>query len=140
MSVIARYQGNSRVSSLPDSLAVNANGGGARLRMGSRVPVAMTVGPQSAPTTYNYESVGTNIDCTARTADDGRFELMITIEDSSVYPQEVTPQVGGRPSFRSFSSTNTLLLRDGQTRQFTAATDRVNGEVVKVDVTLEIVK
>ena len=33
-----------------------------------------------------------------------------------------------------------LVLRDGQTRQFTAAADRITGEVVKVDVTLKVVK
>jgi hypothetical protein len=44
------------------------------------------------------------------------------------------------PVFRSFRSTNTLVLRDGQTRQFTAATDRVSGEVVRIDVTLNVVK
>ena len=34
----------------------------------------------------------------------------------------------------------TLVLRDGQTRQFSAATDRVNGEVVRIEVTLRVVK
>jgi hypothetical protein len=38
------------------------------------------------------------------------------------------------------TAANNLVLRDGQTRQFTAATDRVTGEVVKVDVTLRVVK
>ena len=32
------------------------------------------------------------------------------------------------------------VLRDGQTRQFTAAADRITGEVVKVDVTLKVAK
>lgn len=41
---------------------------------------------------------------------------------------------------RSFRSASTLVLRDGQTRQFTAATDRVNGEVVRIEVTLRVVK
>ena len=41
---------------------------------------------------------------------------------------------------RNFEAENTLVLRDGQTRQFTAAADRVTGEVVKVDVTLKVAK
>lgn len=62
------------------------------------------------------------------------------IEESSVYTDATaapeTPRVNDLPVFRSFCSSNTLMLRDGQTSQFTAATDRVSGEVVKVDVTL----
>jgi hypothetical protein len=44
------------------------------------------------------------------------------------------------PVFRKFSSTNMLVMRDGQTREFTAATDRVSGEVVRIAVTLRVVK
>jgi hypothetical protein len=41
---------------------------------------------------------------------------------------------------RNFKSRNRLLLRDGQTRQYTAATDRVNGETIRIEVTLRVVK
>ena len=34
---------------------------------------------------YNYRSIGTNIVCGATTADEGRFDLNISIDDSSVY-------------------------------------------------------
>jgi hypothetical protein len=33
-----------------------------------------------------------------------------------------------------------MMLRDAQTSQFTSATDKVNGETVKIDVTLTVVK
>jgi hypothetical protein len=33
-----------------------------------------------------------------------------------------------------------LVMKDGQTREFTAATDRVSGEVVRISVTLRVVK
>jgi hypothetical protein len=39
-------------------------------------------------------------------------------------------------SYRSIGTN----LRDGETTQFTAATDRINGEVVRVEVTLNVVK
>jgi hypothetical protein len=32
------------------------------------------------------------------------------------------------------------MLKDGQTAQFTTATDKVSGDVIKVDVTLTVVK
>lgn len=144
--VINRFQGEKRISSVPFSLAVNANDRSASsIRMGSRVPVVGT--PQgAAPNTavqVNYENVGTNIDCFARTADDGRFQVNLMIEDSSVYQNvegSVAPTAAGRPVIRQFRSQNTMVLRDGQTRQFSAATDRVNGEVVRIEVTLRVVK
>jgi hypothetical protein len=143
--VVNRYQGDKRVSSLPYSLAVNANDRTVSgLRMGARVPVqrGATAPPNLPP--VEYQSIGTNIDCFARTMDDGRFQVNIVIEDSSIYenvPGAVQPSTDDKaPVFRSFKSTNTLVLRDGQTRQFTAATDRVNGEVVRIEVTLRVVK
>lgn len=150
--VIARYQGEKKISSLPYALAVNANQAEmSRLRMGANVPVPTLAAPKSNPTgvsgampgPVSYRDIGTNIDCSARTLDEGRFELLISVEDTSVYTNvqdSTTPTVGDMPVFRSFKSTNTLVLRDGQTRQFTAATDRVSGEIVRIDVTLRIAK
>lgn len=144
--VVNRYQGDKRISSLPYALAVNANDRSvSSIRMGARVPMAgpLQGSAPNSPVMVNYENVGTNIDCFARTTDDGRFQVNLTIEDSSVYQSAegaAAPTLAGRPVMRTFRSANTLMLRDGQTRQFTAATDRVNGEVVRIDVTLRVVK
>ncbi len=54
--------------------------------------------------------------------------------------QKTTPNITGLPVVRSFQTTNRLILKDGQTSQFTAATDRVSGEVVRIDITLKVVK
>jgi len=149
--VISRYQAEKKVSSLPYTLSVNANErGSTSLRMGAQVPIATAmmplvdaVGKSSVPQTLQYKDVGTNIDCSASTTDDGRFRLAITIEDSSIIPDEAKPEPGlvkGSPSFRSFRTTEALLLRDGQALQFTSATDKISGDVVKVDVTLTVMK
>ena len=143
--VVNRYQGDKRVSSLPYTMAVNANDRTmSSLRMGARVPVPRGVVSGRPGLPVDYQSIGTNIDCFARTMDDGRFQVNLVIEDSSIYenvPGAVKPSADDdSPVFRSFKSTNTLVLRDGQTRQFTAATDRVNGEVVRIEVTLRVVK
>lgn len=55
-------------------------------------------------------------------------------------PQGEPPTLKDIPTFRTFTSSQTLILKDGQTTQFTTATDRVSGEVTKVDVTLTVVK
>lgn len=149
--VISRYQGEKKVSSLPYSLSVNANDrGSSSLRMGAQVPIATSmmplidsVGKSTVPQSFQYKDVGTNIDCSASTTDDGRFRLAITIEENSLITDEPKAQPGVakvNPSFRSFRTTETLLLKDGQTLQFTSATDKISGDVVKVDVTLTVVK
>jgi hypothetical protein len=33
-----------------------------------------------------------------------------------------------------------MILKDGQTGQFTSATDKLTGETVKIDVTLTVVR
>ena len=140
-------------ASMPYVMAVNANklgqAGPALLRMGARVPVPTTAAPTGnttgaiyAPGPVDYQDIGTNIDCTAKVVEGG-FELMISVSDTSVYTNikdSATPTVGDMPVFRSFKSTNTLVMKDGQMREFTAATDRVSGEVVRIGVTLRVVK
>ena len=147
--VVSRYQGDKRVSSLPYALAVNANDRAtSSIRMGAQVPFpAFPKDPggakPSGPGMVNYRTIGTNIDCFARTMEDGRFQVNVTVEDSWIYENptsSVTPSAAGEPVIRSFRSANTLVMRDGQTRQFTTATDRVNGEVVRIEVTVRVVK
>jgi hypothetical protein len=100
--------------------------------------IAVGVGP------LQYKDVGTRIDCGAMATDDGRFQVNLTIEDSSVYLDGQAVQAAARssepPIFRSFRSSNELTLRDGQSLQFTAAADRISGEVITVDVRLNVVK
>jgi hypothetical protein len=162
--VISRYQGDKKISSLPYSLSITGGGGNgpenmvtgpsfigrANLRMGAKVPVAATSYTPIAAggagvnplVSYQYQDVGTNIDCQVWSVDDGRFRVEITIEDSSVYPddKDIPGTVKGNPSFRSFRGSDSMLLRDGATAQFTTATDKVSGETVRVDVTLTVVK
>jgi len=97
-------------------------------------------GPMPGP--VNYQDIGTNIDCNAKVVNEG-FELRISVSDTSVYANiqdNATPTVGNMPVFRSYQSTNTLVLKDGQSREFTAATDRVSGEVIRIGVTMRVVK
>jgi hypothetical protein len=51
--------------------------------------------------------------------DEGRFQLNLTVDDSSVYADEQAPPPGGtrgNPSFRSFRASNSMVLRDGPDR------------------------
>ena len=141
--VIARYQGEKKISSMPYNLSV-ITGRAANLRMGTKIPVTilmMSNVPKDAPTggPVQYQDVGTNIDCVATALDDGRFSLNLTIDDSSVYPDDQGAS-HPNPSFRSFRASNGMVLKNGETGIFTTATDKVTGETVRVDVTLTVVK
>jgi hypothetical protein len=120
--------------------------------MGAEVAIPNSTFAPSDPSkpqpivSFNYRSIGTSIVAGATTtAEEGRFELNISVDDSSVYLKENSvagspAAVSNMPAFRDFKSRNTLLLRDGQTRQYTAATDRVSGETIRIDVTVKVVK
>ena len=99
------------------------------------------VGPDGV---RRYEQVGTQIDCIARNLGEGRYEVNISIEESSVDGGEEASAdasaVPDWPVFRSFNSNNTLVLRDGQSRQYVAAADRLSGETIRVDVTLTVLE
>jgi hypothetical protein len=145
--VISRYQGEKKISSQPYTLSVSANGTRATLKMGTQVPVP--VGPavqtpdgKPLPQSFNYRSVGATIECSARSLDDGRYRLDLTIDDSSVVADDpgLQPFTKGVPQFRSFQIVGATVLRDGQSAQLTTAAEKVTGEIAKVDVTLNVVK
>jgi hypothetical protein len=153
--VLTRVQGTKEISRLPYTLVINANDGGqsrATLRMGSQVPVKSTTfapvadgkGPTQPLSSYSYRDIGTSIDCGPVTLTDGRYRFNLAIEDTSVYADTPAPAERSSfvdaPAFRSFRNSTYLALRDGESTQFAAATDRINGEVVRVEVTLNVVK
>jgi Flp pilus assembly secretin CpaC len=140
--VISRYEGDKKISSLPFSLWVST-GGGTNIRMGSEVPIPTSLDGKSGVT---YRSVGTFIDCKAWEIPGAKFNVDVQVQDSSLYTpgREQNSQIGqtvsGFPVIRSFSASNHLTLRDGQNAEFVMATDKVSGEVLKVNVTLTTVK
>ena len=141
--LMTRYQGDKKISSMPYTMSA-LTGNPATLRMGTKVPVTMmmmTNVPKDAPAggPVQYQDVGTNIDCTAIPLEDGRISLRLTIEDSSIYPDDQNSS-RPNPTFRSFRASNGMVLKNGETGTFTTATDKVTGETVKVDVTLTVVK
>jgi len=116
--------------------------------MGNKVPVFTPPAPQRGGTveqpTVTYQDTGTSIDCAAYPTDEaGRYRLQVTIDESSVYADDDNAKfaaTNGRPTFRSFRTTDSLMLKDGQTMQMSNTPDRTTGETVRVDVTLAVVK
>jgi len=150
--VFAEYDGEKKISSLPYTVLVNANDKGpqAAVRMGLRVPVETGVSTEGTSKQYQYQDIGTNLDGRADSTEDGRFNLRLNVEKSSLYTPAATDKPGtiaGNPMiipghfiFQTFRSQVNLLLRDGQTMQATVASDPVTGHVLKLEVTLNVIK
>jgi len=151
---VARYLGEKRLSSTPYTLSVLPSDRSS-LRMGGEVPVpSTTITPASKEgekadvvRSYGYRGIGTNIDvmCTRveGTPAARQYRITLTIDENSIYADDVAPALSkttGAPAFRSFKSTNTFSLRDGQSVEYTAATDRLSGEAYRVTVKMTIIK
>lgn len=143
--VVSRMDGTKKVASLPYTLYVTANDQQLRntsLRVGSQVPIANTrvAGKDDPPPpAYSYRDIGMQIDSGATTVADGRYHVRIVLNDSSVHG-DMKEARANLPVFRSFSASFALILRDGQTATYTSATDPLTGEMLKVDVTLTVLK
>jgi hypothetical protein len=146
--VISRFNGDKKVGNLPFTLMVIPNGDSTSLQMSGSVATHMSTTvdkDQKSVTSWVYQSVGTRISAQAgRGANDaGQFSVNLTVDDNQLAndPSDAGNNSSGRPArMQSFTSSSRLLLRDGQTTQFVAATDKTTGEVAKVDVTMNVIK
>ena len=146
--LMTRYDGDKKVASLPYTVSVNAAEAGADPRsvipkmmmMGVQVPLQTTV--QNAPT-VTFKDVGSAIRCSAIAMGGGRYRVRLDVEQSFVadpQPRRSAESVITGPILRTFRDSVDIVLRDGQTTQTSSAADPVTGEVLKVDVTLTVVK
>lgn len=155
--VFNEYDGGKRVSSLPYQMACNAapHMDKSSLRLGLRVPIATgSFGGGDKSNMQNvqwqYQDVGTDIDCWAAAAPEGEFLIGLGLKRNVVYPpnQSSKPtewQPGSplpdRPIEGGFeANVKNLLLRDGETVQAATATDPVSGRVWKIEVSLKVGK
>lgn len=101
-----------------------------------------SAGVTTSRPTYRY--VGTSIDCSAISEDDGRFRLFITIDDSSIFTADPNSpgvfRTGEPAAFRSLTTSSRVTVKDGQAVPLTTATDRLSGDLVKVEVTATVIK
>lgn len=146
--VLAEYEGEKKISSLPYTLLLNADtprGGKASIRMGLRVPI--TVSASESAKQFQYLDVGTNLDGWAGKMEDGGFDLHLAVERSSVYSSAgaKSPGAGGtelsaQPVVQQFKTEFDVLVHEGQTLQSTLATEPVSGRITKVEVTVNKLK
>lgn len=152
--LLTEYNGTQKVSSLPYTLYTvsndpKSNRHNAHLRLGVKVPIA-TAEQSGTATQFTYQDVGTNIDCTVNRMSENQFSLDLMVERSSVsmpgsHGEESDWKPGDmslapQPIVRSFRDNVMLIMKDGATMEGTSAVDPVTGHVLKIDVTLNVLK
>ena len=144
---VSRFDCDKKVMSLPSTILVNASQERAwtKMRMGFEVPVRVGTTEKDGKTpvvSHQYRNVGVNIDCRATTTEDGRYALEGNVEQSSLYepPSRAGAGLPDLPLFRTFTSAINATLRDGQSMTTATATDPVNGETVRIEVSLTAVR
>jgi hypothetical protein len=148
--VFTEHDGDKKIASLPYSFVSTArdiynygNSAATSIRSGVRIPVE-TDGKDQKTT---YLDVGSNIDCRIIAEDDGRFVLNLVFDHSAIYPGgtsgeeklEVT-RPNGQPLIRSFRTNESFLLKDGQTSESVVSTDPLTGHILRLSVTINVVK
>ena len=139
---ISRWEGEKKVGNSPYVLMVvpswgeraskNVDGDRTSLQMGSEYPL-----PLGADGKVNYKPLGTNITAAAHPVEAGKYNVYVSVQDTQV--DRPKPNMG-LPSFQNFRADNRLVMGDGQTIQYSVATDAITGQIVKLDVTLNVVK
>ena len=152
--VFTEYEGEKKIKSLPYTFYINAPYGSelrgptmTRLRVGSRVPV------YTGKDQFSYFDVGTNIDARAVHMPESIFLVGLSLERSWVEGDVAVPVMKSEssqpeaaaghfrePVVRQFRSDLEMKLRDGQVMESTMATDPLSGKVLKVEVSLSVVK
>lgn len=143
--VLTEYAGEKKINSLPYTLYVGVSTMPASLRMGVKVPIA--TGPLNGPSTqYQYQNVGTDVDVRAAKIDETTYRLNCSVQRSSVFSpnQSALPDeprnMATLPVLSNFSTNFEIRLRDGETGEGLSATDPFNGHVLKISVTLHVIK
>lgn len=155
--VVTELDGAKKLSSLPYTFYVNSDDVGrfatSQIRVGLRVPVATGTfangnGGQAVNTQFQYMDIGTNIDCSAVSTNDGRFKLSLSVERSYMTTADGNKGLSSdgvmvsnvNPITQRFTSSYDLLVRDGQNVEATSTTDPITGRVLQISVTANAVK
>jgi hypothetical protein len=155
--VLSEYDGTKKIANLPYTMPLivtgKPSGAYSTLRIGVKVPVT-TGDSKTGDTQYQYIDLGTSIDARVAHADDGKYQVDLKVDRSSLYVTargqdgkvaekewsggEAPPTT--EPIVRQSRGDVGMILREGQSTEGTVATDPLTGHVFKVEVTLNVVK
>ena len=150
--IFTEFDGDKKTKSMPYTSLITADPGRgleyAKIRIGNRVP--LYTGKEGG---LQYIDVGTNLDCRADRVEDGKFGVKLSLERSWVQGEVLVP-LNQSPDFQPGTSPGQfkepvigqyktdvyLVMRDGQTVESTLATDPLSGKLLKIELTLTVVK
>lgn len=164
--VISEFDGTKKIANLPYTLytvteGAAGPGSGPRqsMRYQLRVPVvtntfqpafvAPSKGTPLVNTQFQWHDVGTDIDYGAYTTAGDSYELFFTLDRSWASLPSPTGErtalengsiTTGQPILPHFRNSFVVVLKNGQTVEGASATDPVSGHVLKVEVTLTVLK
>jgi hypothetical protein len=140
--LLTEFDGPNKVKSLPYTSYLTVSSDHAyeyaKIRLGTKVPAY--TGKDSG---MQYIDVGTNIDCRARRTEGGAYRLSLAVERSWVDGSSDVSGTAGQlpePIIRQFKNEMEVILRDGQTSEPTVATDSMTGKVMKIEVSLSVLR
>jgi hypothetical protein len=146
--VFTEHDGDKKIASMPYSfISIAGDQYGSwestSIRSGVRVPVEIDSKDQKT----TYLDVGSNIDCRIVAEENGRFTLHLVFDRSAIYPGGASAdeklevsRPNGQPLIRSFRISELMILKDGQTSESVLSTDPLTGHILRISVTLNVLK
>ncbi len=136
--VETRQRGDKTTNVEPCVLLLHTGDKGANVFVGAQV--ALRTSDKGAPT-VTFKNAGVSAEVTARSLADGRYRLEATFEESSVLAGssgDTEAANGGNPVLLVVRGESVVVLREGEMVPFASAVDPATGEVVRVDVAVEV--
>ena len=147
--VLTEFDGDKKVKSLPYAFVVDSDRNAyqfTKMRVGSKVPIYAGAGKDT-----QYIDVGTNIDCRVTRGEASTFRVELVVERSWVDSYVTLPGAktagedksvapGPQPIIQQFKTEMEASLVDGQSAEVTQATDPVSGKMLKIEVSLSVLK
>ena len=153
--VLEEYDGAKKIASMPYTMSLTLSHPDRRdslgsLKAGVRFPV--TVSTDRNTTQQQYIDIGTSINCWVWLWSGDRYLLSGDVEESLLAPRnaaseskekdanlaDANPSV--EPLIRQTRGSFIVALRDGQPQEAASLTDPITGHVIKVQVTLTVMK
>ena len=151
--VLEEYDGTKKIASMPYTMSLTLShpphaDAGESLKAGIRFPV--TTSADRNATQQQYIDIGTSIHCWVWQWSDGRYLLSGSVEESSLVPRNAASDSkegnlseansNAEPLIRETLGAFSIALREGQTQEAASLTDPITGHVIKVEVTLSVMK
>lgn len=134
--VVSEFDGSKKVSTLPYSVRTLA---WTQPKEYSRTTDSMRFDVNVKLPDGSHSGVNMDIDYGAYDRGGDEFQVPITVSRISV-EQVASAPTSDRPLTPFFRASSTVVLRSGQTAEAVSAVDPVTGHVLKVEVTLTVLK